>query len=340
MAFAKGFTTFTLGEILEKTTELSILSYYLGIYSIPCLIKSPLREDKNPSFSIYMKNTGKVAYIDFGTGDHGNLYTLLMKLYDKSFKEVIAMIADNLPSLKTNCEVRDRKDTQVHSIHHITSSTIQVKFREWRDYDLKYWESFGISLPWLKFGDIYPISQIFFTKEGVTRAFPAGKYGYAYIERKDNNPTIKIYQPFCAERKWISKHDASVWDLWTKIPQYGEDLIITSSRKDALCIWENTGIPSVSLQGEGYVPKEQVVSELKGRYKNVFILYDNDFNSEVNHGRYFGKNLSEKFNLIQIEIPEEYKAKDTSDLCKLYGRKCVNEVINNLVYAHKDDLPF
>ena len=141
---------------------------------------------------------------------------------------------------------------------------------------------------------------------------------------------MKIYQPFSERMKWLSKHDSSVWDLWDRLPEKGNKLIITSSRKDALCIWENTGIPAISLQGEGYIPKEHVVQQLKDRFEIVYVLYDNDFNSDINNGRVFGETLSRKFNLRQIEIPTEWRCKDTSDLCYNWGRDIVKQVITEL----------
>ena len=41
--------------------------------------------------------------------------------------------------------------------------------------------------------------------------------------------------------------------------------------------------------------------------------------------------MANEFNLIQIEIPNEYKSKDTSDLCKNYGRQQVKKVILQLI---------
>ena len=120
--------------------------------------------------------------------------------------------------------------------------------------------------------------------------------------------------------------------MWLQLPAKGENLIITKSRKDALCIWENTGIPSCSLQAESYLPKEHVVNELKKRFKNVFVLYDNDFNKEVNVGRIAGSKLAEQFGLKQIELPDYLYIKDSSDLCKRDGRNKVKTTINNLIF--------
>lgn len=341
MAFSSGFSDYNLNDLLKKVPESQLLSYYLGITQIPCIINAPYRKDSKPSVGIYVNKNGKIQFVDFGMRYSGGVIDLLMKCWNCNFQKCIDTIVKDLPKINSaNVEIRNYSVSDSKIVYHKTTTTIQVKFREWRDYDIEFWESYGISLPWLKFGDVYPISRIFYTKDGVTKNYPADKYAYVYIERKDENVTFKIYQPYSETAKWISKHDSSVWDLWTKLPERGRRLIITSSRKDALCIWENTGIPAISLQGEGYFPKEHVIKELKNRFDELYILYDNDYEADVNHGREFAKILAERFYLTQLEIPEEYKAKDTSDLCKKYGRQTVNEVILKLIEDKVDELPF
>ena len=117
---------------------------------------------------------------------------------------------------------------------------------------------------------------MFITKNGNDMVIPCEKYAYAYIEFKDGLPTYKIYQPFSENYKWLNNHDRSVWDLWSKLPETGDNIIITSSRKDALTIWANTGIPCIAIQGEGYTISDTAISELKKRYKYIYILLDND----------------------------------------------------------------
>ena len=331
MAVSTGFATVSLKEILSKVTELDIAGFYFGIKYLPCLINAPYRKDDKPSVSLFAGSNDQVLFKDFGTNEAGDIFTLLKKTWNTSLKSVVNRIARDLPLFRDE-SVKTRRP-KVYSITpgYDPTATLKCKVREWRDYDLEYWETYGVSLPWLKFGEVYPVSQVMHIKEGVTRTIPAEKLAYAYVERKDGNITLKIYQPLSKTFKWINKHDSSVWDLWTKIPERGECLIITSSRKDALCIWENTGIPAVSLQGEGYIPKKHVVDQLKERFNHVFILYDNDFTAEVNHGRLFGQQLAERFGLIQLEIPEKYLSKDTSDLAKNHGRETVNKVILSLV---------
>ena len=326
--FSKGFKSVSLSEIRQQYSDADIAQKYLGV-KVPCLVCSPFRDDKRPSLSLYYSKSGNLCYKDFATSEGGSLYDFLSRLWNTSMSETISKIASDIGIKDTLVKRRTK------SLRKTTKSVLQVKIREWRDYDIEFWAQFGINKDWLKFGDVYPITQMFFTKDGITKIIPADKYAYAYIERKDGIVSIKIYQPFSDTMKWISKHDSSVWDLWTKLPENGERLIITSSRKDALCLWANTGIPSLSLQGEGYVPKEHVVNQLKQRFKNIYVLYDNDFKAvekgEENHGRVFGKHLSDMFGLIQIEIPEFYRSKDPSDLFRDWGKEVFRTVMQSLI---------
>ena len=97
--------------------------------------------------------------------------------------------------------------------------------------------------------------------------------------------------------------------LWTKVPEYGDKICICSSLKDALCLWANTGIPALAIQGEGYSISNTAVSELKRRYKEIYILLDND-----DAGLQDAVKLSESTGFTNIVLPKKYGEKDLSDL--------------------------
>lgn len=322
---ARGSDSTSIEKVNDLYSDFDIAHKYLGITCVPEVINSPLRQDNNPSLGLFINNrTNSLWFKDFGSGEKGSLYDLLAKMWNVSKDKVYERILKDMP---VPALIRKRGA----KVYRKSAGKIEVRVREWRDYDIAYWDSYGVSLPWLKFGEIYPISHIIITKNGHSYPIPAEKYAYVYVERKDGIVSFKIYQPYSKEYKWMSKHDSSVWDLWTKIPEKGDKLIITSSRKDALAIWSNTGIPALSLQGEGYIPKKHVVQQLKDRYNKVYVLYDDDFQSEENHGRMYGKMIAERFNVTQIEIPEKWESKDPSDLVKNHGREVLREVIYELV---------
>ena len=327
---SKGTDTIVIEDVRRVTTDYEVVNKYLGISVVPSNINSILREDKNPSLCIFPYKDS-LFFKDFGTNQSGNIYQLLSLYWNIPLNQVYRKIYNDFTSVNyKSCCCKNRITKTI--IKKKSNIDIKVKIREWKPWDIEYWSSYGINKQWLNYCDIFPISHIFLIHQnGEQIVISADKYAYVYIERKDNKVSLKIYQPYSTNFKWMSKHDASVWDLWTKIPDKGDKLIITSSRKDALCLWANTGIPSFSLQGEGYIPKEKVINQLKDRYKKIYVFYDNDFKNEVNNGRNYGKAIADKFDLQQIEIPTEYKSKDPSDLYKNWGKEVFLNVINSLI---------
>ena len=328
MAFRRCNRSVGLDVLLGKTSEFDIMRFYLNIDVLPALINSPLRQDRNASVSIFSPDGVKVFYKDFGTGEHGSIFDLLGRMWNRTFSETITKIWDDIDRVKHN---RVNLNRTRRGVIHKSNSILEVRTRQWFDYDMEYWNSYGISREWLEFGDVYPISHILITRDNITKIIPAEKLAYVYVERKDGKVSLKVYQPKSQRLKWLSKHDSSVWDLWSRLPDRGDTLFITSSRKDALCLWENTGIPSVSLQGEGYVPKEKVINQLKQRFGRVIIFFDNDYDKDENHGHIYASRLSGMFDVDMVEIPSEYKSKDPSDLFKNHGAETFRRVIKELV---------
>lgn len=340
MAFSSGKSSVSLDDILSKVTEADILSYYLGVTTVPTIINSPLRKDNRPSFGLYSPNGKRVYFVDFATKDRGGLFDLLGQMWNCSYKEVLTRINEDISKFCSGANIHSYTPCAVRSTNSYNKNTdLQCKIRDWRDYDIEYWASYGITLDWLKYAEVYPISHKIVIKDGHRYVFGADKYAYAYVEHKDNKTFIKIYQPLNKKGyKWTSNIDRSVWSLWTKIPKYGNNLILSSSVKDCLNIMCNLGIPSICLQGEGYLPKPQIMKELKSRYKNIIIFFDNDFNNPNNPGHNDAKRLSEEYNLKMIEIPKEYESKDPSDLYKNHGKevylKIMNEILGNVLWKN------
>lgn len=308
---SQGRPSVSLEDVHRVATEAQLASRYLGITRIPCLIKSPLRDDKKPSFGLFSPDGNIVTYKDFSTGDRGNIIGLLQKMWGKSFVDTLEKILDDFHTYNNKSIVLT---TPLHSQVYVRKGNedviMECKTREWRDYDIKYWESYGITLPWLKYANVYPVSHKIIIKNGKRYVFGADKYAYAYVEFKEGRTTLKIYQPYNKSGfKWSSKHDRSVISLWTKVPETGERVCICSSLKDALCLWSNTGIPSLATQGEGYSMSTTAVNELRKRFGKVYIMFDND-----KVGAEDAEKLSKTTGFTNILLPKINGAKDISDL--------------------------
>lgn len=318
----------TLPEIVSKISESEILYHYLGIKDIPCVINSPLREDRNPSFGLYSLDGEHIFYRDFSTKDTGGTFTLFSRLWGVNFQEVLNRIYKELIQNNYITHTFVSKQTKVRTVSStVNDSQLGAKARDWRDYDLEYWSSYGIGLQWLQWAEVYPVSHIIFTKYGRRYTFPAEKLAYAYVEHKEGKTTLKIYQPLVEDRhrKWYNKHDRSVVSLWTKIPEYGDKVVICSSLKDALCLSANTNIPALAIQGEGYIISETAINELKRRYTKQYVCLDND-----SWGLTDAIKLCESTGFTNLIIPPFEGGKDLSDYYKLFGKEKFIELIKNL----------
>ena len=314
---------------IKDIDQVTLAEYYLDIPKIPCLINSPLRQDKKPSFSIFCKDNG-IFFKDFATGESGNIYSLLSLIWSIDKDDVFERIYNDLISNKNSKSIHLQKKRIMVSKN--SNTTINVRTRDWEQYDIDYWESFGITLKWLKFAEVYPVSLIIIEKNNNQQIYKADKYSYAYVEHKEDKTTIKVYQPFNTDGfKWRSGHDSSVLSLWTKIPKTGNIVCICSSLKDALCLWANTGIPSIAVQGEAYNISNTATNELKKRFRHVCVCYDND-----KPGLIDAKKICEKTGFINIILPNENKAKDISDYYKSLKDKVLFK--QNLLHLFKDGI--
>lgn len=310
-------------HILSKEVDFPVLlNEFFGITKIPCLIKSPLRDDKHPSFKIYSPDGVSLYFKDFSTGEHGGMLKFFSLYWGVSIPKAVEKLNKNL------IETKDNSNKKVVTVKHTldSSKNIEVKVRNWKPYDKEYWESYGVTIEALKKADVYPVSHRIVEKGGKTIAFPMDKLAYAYVERKDKKVTIKLYQPYNIKGyKWLGTHRGDVVSLWSTLPEKGDKVCLCSSVKDALCLTCNTGIPAIALQGEGYVMSITAQKNLKSRFKNIYILYDND-----KAGIAYAQKTSEETGFKNIILPQFEGGKDISDFYKVIGKEKFIETITPL----------
>ena len=309
----------SVAEIMKRVSHADLLSHYLGITSLPVLINSPLRKDSHPSFFIYSPDGEKVLYRDYATGDKGDIYSLLKKKDNTTFSDLLHKIASEKVFQKkeatfTNTSSQGKKFTK-------TTRELRVRIRDWQPHDIAYWEQYGISLKWLKYAEVYPISHKIIYKGGQRFVFHAAKYAYVFVERKENLVSLKVYQPEVDDRrrKWDNSNDGSVVGLWTKVFSKGitsDKVVICSSLKDALCLWANVGIPAIYVQSETTGLSNTAQEVLKSRFKHIFICFDNDA-----PGLLDGEELALKTGFKNVVLPYFPEGKDVSDLYKARGKE-------------------
>lgn len=310
--FSKGNPSVSFSVFRNNVDDLNLLTRYFGMDKVPALINSPFREDRNPSFALFYDNNGKIRYKDFSSGESGDIFSMLGKAWNMSYMDVMRTL------IKDDCVAMTLTRQQSSCKRKNSDTMVEVKVRRWLKHDIEYWKSFGISIDFLKFAEVYPISHIFFIKENDTKVVDADKYAYVYVERRNGIVYKKIYQPLSKNKryKWFSKMNGGIISLYDKIPENGDMLFICSSLKDALCMWENTGYPCIALQGEGYSMLKEDVDNLKSRFKKVVILFDID-----KAGILDAKKLSEATGFEYAILPTFEGGKDVSDLYKALNNK-------------------
>lgn len=334
MAINSGRSSVTLKDVLDNATEADILLYYLGVTGVPCIIQSPLREDKNPSFGLYSPDGNRIFYTDFSTKDRGGLFDLLSNMWGVGYNEVLKRVYEDIPRFKAGSSIRSSTGSIKVSSNKEKAVDLQCKVRDWAEHDIEYWKSYGISLEWLRYAEVYPISHKIIIKDGHRYVFGADRYAYVYVEHKEAKVTLKVYQPFNKNGfKWVSKHNTSVISLWTKVPEYGKRICICASLKDALCLWANTGIPSIATQGEGYNISETAVGELKRRFEQIFILFDND-----DAGIADGIKLANDTGFTNLVLPKTDRGKDVSDIYYYYGKEYLCNIISEIIHKAEEEI--
>ena len=107
MAFSTGKNSISLAEIQSKVSEAELVSLYLGVHEIPCIISSPLRRDRRPSFGLYSNDGKRVYWVDLATKDRGSIYDLLGLMWRCSFKEVLSKIDEDMGKFSNGATINN-----------------------------------------------------------------------------------------------------------------------------------------------------------------------------------------------------------------------------------------
>jgi len=309
--------------ILEKLSEYDIFRHYIsGFKEIGARFRSEIRDDNVPSAVIYVWK-GRLWYKDHGHPDHSfSCLRYVQHKFQCDWVTTLRMIDSdfnlNLAHSKGTVKIGEGKRYEKRDFTE-KITIIKKRSRGWMQADADFWRQFYIGKDILvKFG-VEPISHYWintlrFNCETITYAYPFGT-------------RFKIYAPLSKEAKWSSNVSSKDIQGWTQLPATGDIVILTSSLKDIMTLLA-VGYNSVALQTEMQIPPENLIAQLKERFKEVLVLYDNDFDKETNPGQMMASRICEKYNLVNICIPSEYRSKDPSDLVRNKDRLILKQIID------------
>ena len=320
MYSTKTAITMSLRDLLEKVSDYDIYSYYLGSFKPGKLMNSPLRPDDNiPSFAIFQGKTGGLLFKDHGTGEAGNALKFI-KLYkgldtrDELERELLRIVR------KMNPMLGEVKPTHVKTVGSGLTD-IGIVRQPFTEVDKLYWKQFHISIDTLRKFNVFSI-KYFLCNNIVRGVYKEDSPMYAY--KVDDK--FKIYRPLATKyTKWRTNLTNANIQGYAQLPKNGNLLIITKSLKDVMCLYE-MGITAISPSSETTFIPDNVLEELKARFKTVIIMYDRD-EAGVRNARQYSK----QYKLDAIFVHKKFKAKDISDAVKANGFFAVKEWLTKTV---------
>jgi 5S rRNA maturation endonuclease (ribonuclease M5) len=205
---------------------------------------------------------------------------------------------------------------------------IKVTIQPFSRIDIEYLKSYGITGEFCKKAKWFSIKHYWINDVML----------YTY---SNYNPCIGYYFKgkwklyFYKNREWrflsnTSKLDVQGYDM---LPESGDLLVITKSFKDVGTLYEQ-GICAVAPQAESILISEEVIIDLKLRFKNVYTLMDYD-----NTGIHLAWKMRKLYNIKPFFFTDKLwnrkkgylGAKDISDYRNLYGFQKTKQLIEQLL---------
>lgn len=306
-------TKITKEYLLKRNSEETYMSYYLGVPINKKLFKSPLRADNHTTCSFFRGKSGNLYFKDFATGQCLSFEGVVMAKYGCSYKEALNIIAKDFGYINGSTP----KTIKIQPKFEGNKQTfIQVETKEFSEYELKWWKSYGITKDILKKFNVYSCKTVFLNGQinsQSTQHCPI--YGY-YFGKKENVEQWRIYFPKNQKTgyKFIGNVNMKTIQGYKQLPKNGKVLVITKSQKDNMALYAY-GISAISPNSEHLFISDNILENLKKRFEHIIVLYDQDRAGKYNLAK-VRRNHPE---LDYFVIPKQYNAKDFSDLRKIYG---------------------
>jgi hypothetical protein len=324
---------FSSEDILERVDEYTLYCSYLDYDPIiGARYRSPIRtvldadEDKDPSFGIYVntrapKNIGGGAYPneflwrDLANKRGGDIFELVRLLYQLPTRKeamIQVMIDADIIQGERSRPIIDAKEARFRGYANITISS--------RDYmdseELKFWSKGNINRALLSEYNTTSVKTYWlYDDQTYPRFAPRMSFAYRIWDK------YQLYFPKAVDKKKKFKTD---W-IYTCVPgflqlKYNSDLlIITKSMKDVMVL-RSFGYEAISPRGENIMLPAECIQMMKGKYKKILVLFDNDM-----------KHRGEDYEFEKIYVPQIlHKDKDSYDYCNNHGPKETAEMLRQI----------
>ena len=345
-------------------------------------ICSPFRDDRHPSFGFRYDNRGKLKGKDFAGYWWGDCIdaaaTVLSEIFHKpidvSKKEHFQFVLKHIAYTFSDIIYGTEKDPNINDViiqglNAVRNSKqiIELVTRPWNVSDSLYWKNIGVNLNFLNTRFVYAIDQFYINRS----SNPNPKYYYdkspndpcyAYVLGQDKRGivNIKLYFPNRDKKnevKFITNCNVLEGIISLERDKY-DAIIITKSSKDRLSLesYIRRANLSFSYGGTTKAPIIGVINIPHETYKLRKVEYDwlrdkvgsdgylISFMDNDRVGRREAVWLLREYNIIPIIIPEDYEAKDFSELASKYSDDTINQLaldtINYIIEDYDENSEF
>lgn len=319
--------------ILSRFSEEQLMEYYLHIPVKKGLFRSPLRRDKQPTCSFYRNKSGTLIFKDFATGQHLNIFDVVQSIFKCDYFEALRIIANDFGIVRDNALHKNPGKINLNpiKIKDKEISKIQIEVQEFTDSELKWWGKYGISKDILKRFDVYSCKHVFLNDQLFAESQQhCPIFGY-YGKKYQGLELWRCYFPKRTSFRFITNWPSKKIQGYDQLPKKGKLLVITKSMKDSMCLY-SCGITACAPNSENLFIPDKVLGDLKNRFENIVVLYDNDRPGLYN----MAKIRKEHPELTYVFIPKRYGSKDISDFYKDHGRKETLNLIKTFILWLKE----
>ena len=319
--------------ILSRFSEEQLMEYYLHIPVKKGLFRSPLRRDKQPTCSFYRNKSGTLIFKDFATGQHLNVFDVVQSIFKCDYFESLRIIANDFGIVRDNALHKNPGKINLNpiKIKDKEISKIQIEMQEFTDSELKWWGRYGTSKDILKRFNEYSCKHVFLNDQLFAKSQQhCPIFGY-YSKKYQGLELWRCYFPKRTSFRFITNWPSKKIQGYDQLPKKGKLLVITKSMKDSMCLY-SCGITACAPNSENLFIPDKVLEDLKNRFENIVVLYDNDRPGLYN----MAKIRKEHPELTYIFIPKKYGSKDISDFYKDHGRKETLNLIKTFILWLKE----
>lgn len=268
----------TKTEILDKINQESLFCYYLNIPKITKkLIVNPLRNDHKPTASFYKSSNGNVYMKDFGNGKTYSCFAVVMEKYNCDFFTCLNIIAKDFGIRNGSISVKAQEILNTPELKEKKRTEIKVQIQDFTKDDLNYWNSFGISKKTLEYYNIYSCKAVWLNN--IIYSINDNKLIYGYFGGIDDN--LEMWRVYYPQNKgtnalrFLGNWPANKIQGWEQLPKSGKLVIITKSLKDVALLHEYK-LPACAPCSENIGISDELLDNLKKRFKYIIVLGDND----------------------------------------------------------------